>query len=563
MCSKVSVFFDKEKNVLVLSFLLLLVFSLPLLILGGNVPYEIWDNLDSNVAWRKILIDNDLLFVGSHQIVPQMMDVPRSSLSGELNLFILLAKVFPPATSLALNRFLQIMVGFSGMYLLCKKHITKDNSVLPAVIAAISFAILPFWSSGCLSIAAQPLVLYSFLRIRDRENSALDWIVLFLYPFSSSLVIYAFFFYVLLFILFCIDWYKTRKINVLLFLSLVILSATSLLVEWRNILAFFITSDFVSHRTEFYTTSIPFRGVINKFIIFFSHGQDHASSNHSIILVVSLVVFICSSVIYKKVDVKFAAVILLFFLIAAYASVIHWAPLKFVLSSVTFLRMFQIDRFYSLFPLLIFIIFAFTANEIIRLKYGKLLLFILIIVQVLFSVKNDYTYSGLIKKAIGVNNEKTITFDEFYSKALFEDVKKTIGYPENTYKVAALGFHPATLQYNGFFTIDGYCNSYDLNYKHQFGRLMASELEKNEVNAQYFNTWGSRCYIFDDKGGRFAAYRSEVNETESLDLDYNILKSMNCQYIISSIKILNQGDHLECLSVFKNEIWKIYLYKVI
>lgn len=556
-------YIDKDRNVLLFSFLFLLIFSLPLLLLEGNIPYEVWDNLGSNVAWRKILIDNSLLFADSRQIVPQMMDIPRSSLSGELNVFILLAKIFSPATSLGINRFIEIMIGFIGMFLLCRKYITKDNSALPAAITAILFAILPFWSSGCLSIAAQPLVLYSFLRIRNKENTSLDWIVLILYPLASSLIIYTFFFYVLLFALFCVDWYKSKKINLPLLLTLITLSAISLLAEWRNVLAFFATNDFISHRTEFNTAYLSIKEVINRFITFCLYGQNHASSNHLIIFTVSIFMFFYSWFKYKKLNIKFAIGILLFFTIAAFANIIHWIPIKSSLSSVTFFKMFQIDRFYSLFPLLTFIIFAFAANEIIKVKYGKLLLFTLFTIQILFSVKNDYTYSGLIKKSIGRNNEKTITFDEFYSVSLFKDIKKFIGKPENSYKVAALGLHPATLQYNGFYTIDGYCNSYDINYKHRFGKLIAKELEENKENEQYFNTWGSRCYIFDNEAGKFNTYRSMITKTKSLDLDYDILKSMNCQFIISSIEIINQGQHLDCVSVFENKTWKIYLYKVI
>ncbi|MDR3056585.1 MAG: DUF6044 family protein [Prevotella sp.] len=560
--SGTGVFFSQDKNVLILSFLLLLIFSLPLLLLGGNVPYEVWDNLDSNVVWRKLIIDNYLIFADNSIIVHQMMDAPRASF-GDGPYFILLAKVFPPATSLALNRFLQIMIGFTGMFLLCRRYITKDNGALPAAIVAILFAILPFWSSGGLSIAAQPLVLYSFLRIRDSKNTKLDWIIIVLYPFVSSLIVYGFFFYVLLFALFCIDWYRTKKLNLSLLFALVALSTLSLLMEWRNVLGFFIANDFVSHRTEFAPAYLSLRGVIDKFIVFCFHGQNHAPSNHSIILFISLFVFICSWVKYRKANIKFGIVLSLLFLIAAFASVIHWAPIKSILESVSFFRMFQIDRFYTLFPLLVFIAFAFAVNEISKLKLGKFILLALFMIQILFSIKNDYTYSGLIKKAIGKNDEKTITFNEFYSESLFDSIKGFIGKPENSYKVAALGFHPATLQYNGFYTIDGYCANYDLKYKHRFGKLLANEFAKNKSVAQYFNRWGSRCYVFDDKGGRFDTYRSEVTETESLDLDYDILKSMNCQYIISSVKILNQGDHLDCISVFENEVWKIYLYKVI
>lgn len=555
-------FLNQDKNVLTLSFLLLLIFSLPLLLLGGNVPYEIWDNLDSNVVWRKLIVDNYLIFADNRIIVHQMMDAPRASFGDGLY-FILLAKVFPPATSLALNRFLQIMIGFTGMFLFCRRYITKDNGAFPAAIVAILFAVLPFWSSGGLSVAAQPLVLYSFLRIRDKKNIKLDWIIIILYPFVSSLIVYGFFFYVLLFALFCIDWYRTKKLNLSLLFALVILSVLSLITEWRNILGFFIADDFVSHRTEFAPAYLSLRGVIDKFIVFCFHGQNHASSNHFIILFLSLFVFICSWFKSKKVNSKFGIVLLLLFSIAAFASIIHWTSIKSVLESVSFFKMFQIDRFYTLFPLLIFIAFAFAVNEIGKIKFGKSLLFVLFMLQILFSIKNDYTYLGLIKKTIGKNDEKTITFNEFYSESLFDSIKDFIGKPENSYKVAALGFHPATLQYNGFYTIDGYCANYDLNYKHQFSKLLANEFEKNEAIAKYFNTWGSRCYIFDDESGRFEPYRSEVTETESLDLNYDILKSMNCQYIISSVKILNQGDHLDYISVFENEVWRIYLYKVI
>ena len=133
--NKIVILLDKNRNVIVLSFLFLLAFSLPLLLLGGNIPYDIWDNLDSTVVWRKILIDNHLIFANSYQLIPQMMDVSRFSLGGELNLLVLLAKIFSPATSLGVNRFLQIMIGFIGMFLLCRKYIIRNcNRVFPVAV---------------------------------------------------------------------------------------------------------------------------------------------------------------------------------------------------------------------------------------------------------------------------------------------------------------------------------------------------------------------------------------------------------------------------------------------
>ena len=555
-------FWDTDRNIFVLSFLFLLVISLPLLLLGGNVPYTVWDNLDSNVVWRKLIIENHLIFADNNTIIHQMMDVPRSSLGGELNLFVLLAKIFPSAVSLGVNRFLQIMIGFIGMFLLCRKYIIVDKRALFAAIVSILFAILPHWSSGCLSVAAQPLVVYSFLRIRDRESTIWNWIVIVLYPFVSSFIVFGFFFYVLLFAIFCFDWYKSKKIHLSLFFALLVLSILSIVAEWRNIMAFFVETSFISHRTEFAPVFLSFGATIKEFIVYCIYGQPHAPSKHFVILFVSIVIFFYSWLKYKKPNLKLTTVLMLFFFIAGFASIEKWTPVKYALTSVSFLRMFQIDRFYTLFPLISFTVFAFAMNEIIRIKYNRLLLFVLFSVQILFSLKTDYTYSGLIKRTIGVEDKNVVTFNEFYSESLFDDIKKHIGKPENSYKVAALGFHPAVLQYNGFYTIDGYCVNYDVNYKHKFGKLIAGELEKNKENALYFNTWGSRCYIFDDEA-KLSVYKSDIIETKSLDLNYDILRSLNCQYIISSVQIKNLEEHLNLQSMFENKTWVIYLYKVI
>jgi hypothetical protein len=42
-----------------------------------------------------------------------------------------------------------------------------------------------------------------------------------------------------------------------------------------------------------------------------------------------------------------------------------------------------------------------------------------------------------------------------------------------------------------------------------------------------------------------------------------MLNQLNCQYIISSVEVEKLGEHLDLQQVFENNIYKIYLYKVI
>ena len=566
--NKINDFLENDKNVLILSFSFLVVFSLPLLLMGGDVPYPIYDNLDSNVVWRKISIEN------ADNPVPQMMNV-RNKIESKRSIPLILAKIFPMATSLGVMRFLQMMIGFIGMFLLCRKYLTKDIGPLPAAIVALSFAILPFWSSGALSVAAQPLVVYSFLRIRDKENKIWDWLVIAIYPFISSFIVFGLFFYCFLFGIFCIDWYKKRKFNNFLFFALATLAVIQIVLTHKLFLSIFFSDvGFVSHRSEIPVGTHTFSLSRLKTLI---NGTNWglSASNHFIIFWFSIFVFAAQFISSRELNKKIVFTLLTIVGIICFT---HGYPVHLLKKTFVFFRMFTIDRFFTLLPLLMFILFAFSINAfykiyINRIKIITLSILFTFFVQLGYSVTYDFTYRQLIWRYIfgqtyniRVPNLIAPTFNEFYSPPLFKDLIYYIGKPIDSYRVGALGFPPAVLQFNGFYTIDGYYVNYDLKYKHIFGELIKEELSKNKSLESYFYNWGHRCYIFDDKVGKISyldRYRSEITETESLDLNYDILKSLNCQYIISSVKILNPGDNLELESVFENEVWKIYLYKVI
>ena len=78
----------------------------------------------------------------------------------------------------------------------------------------------------------------------------------------------------------------------------------------------------------------------------------------------------------------------------------------------------------------------------------------------------------------------------------FERIDRYIGKEKSTYKVVSVGIHPSVALYNGFYTLDGYSNNYDVEYKHEFGNIINKELEKKSEINSYFWGWGNRCYAF-------------------------------------------------------------------
>lgn len=560
-----------DKSVFIISILLLMIFALPLFILGGDSPYDSWDNLDSNVVWRKVLIDNHLLFAGNYETVEQFMNVPRFSLGNELNLFILLDIIFGSAMSLAANRFLQIIVGFIGMYVLCRKYILKDQfGIIPSALVAILFSILPFWSSGSLSIAAQPLVLFSFLRMRDNKSKPIDWIIMVLYPFCSSFIVYGFFFYILLFGIFCYDFFKKRNINWKMFLALAIMSILSLVTEWRTIFSFFISSDYISHRVEFGKYEGGLKGFFLILKEYCFYGQPHSYGVPVLILFLAIILILYSFIKKNKINLKLKLLLLLFFMIAFISSIQDYYVVRRALNNILpFSKEFDFTRFYTLLPVITYLILAFIFKIVGKLKFGAIIIFGIFSIQALIILSKDYTYKNLIGNSFGIFPHKTFSlndikfppskassFNDFYSEDLFDCIKYKIDKPLNSYKVASVGLHPAVSQYNGLYTVDGFSVNYPLEYKHLFRQIIEKELDSYESNKFFFDNWGSWCYIFTKK-------LDQNGDISSLDLNYDILKSLNCQYIISTYKIVNPGVHLNLIDEFENSTYKIYLYKII
>jgi hypothetical protein len=219
-------------------------------------------------------------------------------------------------------------------------------------------------------------------------------------------------------------------------------------------------------------------------------------------------------------------------------------------------KMLQLNRLYWAHGALWAVAFAVALTMIYSaFRGGRLVAIGLILMQLATAI-----YAQRL-----LQQEQPLRFAEFFSSALFANIREFIGDSQANYRVASLGMHPSIALYNGFCTVDGYWVNYPLEYKHRFRRVIAKELEKDAVLQAYFDRWGSRCYLFSAELGRNYLYTkgSCRRRVEQLDIDTGALADLGARYILSAVEIGNASQlNLRHKKTFAcaDSPWQIYLY---
>lgn len=231
-----------------------------------------------------------------------------------------------------------------------------------------------------------------------------------------------------------------------------------------------------------------------------------------------------------------------------------WLPLT---ERFHFLDTFNFARYHFLRPLLIYLGFALALKIIWNRTKNKKSITTVLLAQIiiLFAYNDEIIYQG------------KPSFREFYAEELFADIKDYISLPEEDYRVASIGIHPAIAQYNGFYTLDTYNNFYPLRYKYQFRKIIEAELEKNKTLRTYFDEWGGRCYVFSAELGKHYMFKKDsTKRLTNLVLNTGAFKKLGGSYIFSALPIENANENrlkLEKVFTSRQAAWKIYLYKAI
>jgi hypothetical protein len=557
------VFTDKKKELrwILFALLILILYLSPLFILQDNAHIRVHDNLDSNLAWYKVLAKSGQMFGDVDAVIPQIINgVPRNAFGTEYSIIVWLYALFPTMIAYGLSQALTRIVAFIGMFLLLKKHfLPGEKWGFLHVWVSLAFALTPFWPSGMLSTLGMPLALWAFLNIRNGEGTKKDYLVLTLIPFYASIVLGFFFFLSAMGIFWLSDVIRGKGWNLRFFFSIAYMTCIFMLVEYRLVNSFLFSTE-PNSRDEYFHAYLPLWKAVRLTLKNYVLGHTHVMTVHG--LFVLPVMFIALYFVYNnklwKQEKLFVFLFGLNFLLSLwYAFWFYkgWLPLT---KRFHFMDTFNFARYHFLRPMVIYAGFALSL-KILSLQgrsWANTAKWFAIAQILLLCLYNDEIFY-----------HKKPTVREFYAEELFTEIKEHIGDEQKNYRVASIGIHPAISQYNGFYTLDTYNNFYPLSYKHQFRKIIDEELAKNKTIRKYFDQWGGRCYIYTAQlGKKYMIKKDSKRKLKNLQLNTNVFKEMGGKYILSALPIANpERIQLKLDKVFesKNSAWKIYLYKTL
>lgn len=560
----------KYNNRLLLLFANCTIFLLfvPYFYWGDEIYARVFDNLDSNVVWARMLLDSGNALTLGKTIDQMMYNQPHHAVYGVYDFSLILFSIFGSFWGYVVCKILMAYIAFWGMYLLLIRYIINSFSNLWVSFAIVStcclFAILPFWSFN-IGIAALPFVFFAFFNLRNGNKSYYNWLILVVYAFWSSLVISGYVVLLLWGLIWLYDLVTKRYKTSYLFLGLVTLTGCYIIshlpyfyghfgVKMTTIRSEFASGQTVSLANTFKTYILP---------LFLDGDSDisrHSVSMHHFLLIPIALTSIL--MVKEKVYKKSFILPLIFIVISSFYFGLHqstiFQPVRMFLWNIfpmNFTRFFWLNAFFW------YLIFAISICYLIkRYKWGVYVSLFFIVVQFFVLIfQQDYIY---YKKT------EPMKYGDFYAEKQFKDIGHFINRDQSSYRIANIGIEPAVALYNGFYTIDGFSVDYTIEYKRKFRKIIEGELARSQNLTNFFDNWGVRCYLLVEE-----CIPSNVTERVRLDrqlmFNYDAMKDLGAEYIISANEIdLNQNKELRLLKVFDKSdytqaFWTIYLYEVL
>ncbi len=549
-----------------------------------NAHVIIHDSLDSITPVYHVFAKSDCVFADSQTQFPALLGgIPRGCLFSELSLLLWPYFFLSPPWAFAVTVAAIRLTAFWGMWLLLSRPALAGNTRFVAFGVAAAFACLPFYPILGLTVAGQPWLLHAWLNIRDKKSLFISFLVLALFGLSSSLIAVGIFILPLLTIAAVIDGLRYRRIPWLSLAAVAVLTVSYALCEYRLISSTLFNTGYQSHRFEFgFSHHLTLVESLTRACKNFISGQYHTPSVHWPVLFIAFGIGL-----YVGIDqlrrARVAArqdaatpnadneslrwqLTMLSVLMAAGALVSFWFGIyrwEFTgrligALHIDLLTATNLERIHYFHPLLWSLALAFALCIIAtRARWGRNIVIGLLI----------WHGAALCQASHGWPHQDAITFREFYSPELFSEVEKHIGRPQDEYRVVSLGLDPAISLYNGFYTADGYWVNYPLEYKHRFRKVIAGELAKDNDLASYFDTWGSRCYLFSSELRKPFLYTKDhaKRRVDHLAINTTALWNLDCRYILSAVEIGNSNETgLRLERVFRQDDspWEIFLYAV-
>ena len=553
---------------------------LPFFIMGERSIITYNDQLDGEMI--TYILNAKHLFEGLDTYPELMNGIPAAGMMSPAPLFVLLFKVFSPFVCFMIMTASTRLASFLSMYFLCNE-LTKKRWI--GFVIGIAFMMMPYYPVYGLCIPGQAFVWLAVVILSKdaprMRHMMLSYALLVLYALTSSVALVGFGIIIAVGIYTVAIAFKSRLKALRIFAGEALLLITYTLTNMplvRQLLG--KGYEFVSNKSE---TLVTDRSLINVLETYLLGGDPYTACFQKIIICFAVISVIVAFIFFKEKkkffkENKALLNTVVFIATVVVLIVIYSSPFVTGLrnrSTGTF-HDFNFIRIAWMLPSFWMLLLALCINllvETFEKKDKKALKIVseiisIAVVTVIFalaSFNNDSKTTTM--RMLKGSEYKQISFGQFYSKELFDEVEKVIGKDKNSYKVISMGLTPASAAYNGFNCLDAYSNNYDVEYKHEFREIIENELAKSDYYRGYFDDWGNRCYIY------LASYKTGINAYfynitfYEIDINFKKAKEMGADYVISASAI-DGYEHrglklLNAESISSDDCWyKLYVYEI-
>ena len=539
----------KNDNIImnyILIAVLFIIYFLPYLIYGKDSYVLVHDNLDQiNMVG---IFDEQFkgsFFIGDNIEEYYMPGIDSSFRLGGIYISKLFYWLFGYFWAFVFNEFFYRIIAFCGFIILFKRIKGKrEFPDLLVILLSFSFVSLPFWPQGGLSVAGIPLVIVLFQNLYFNKRNLWSYFFIFLYAFYSGLALSGIFILILINLCILLLWIMNKKFPAGVLFGSVLLGTGYVLANTNLFLMQFFYK-IPTNRTDMSAPMIGLGEAVEESWKMLLHSQEHALSNHLLIIMPSSIALILFFIVKKfkrgahqylwyrsKITVALflylvtAAIIYGFFLYEPFLKVYNKLHLGF-----------NFSRFYFLSPAFWFLLWGIVLLNYYLNAKNKTMAFI--IVALLLLGQNLYNY-----KIFTYGFRKKVSFSKMVSEKQFDEIKKELQIGASD-RIGCIGFFPSIANYNGLKTLGGYKAVYALEFKKNFYKIVKKELEKNSDLHQYFVDWGSRAYLFDDEIGFGYSNQDYIKKhvpTINCELNIEKIKEFGVTYLFSTSKIVNNAD---------------------
>lgn len=526
--------------------LVLFVHMLPRVVLGGNSIITIHDGLDSDFLYR-VLMTKPGRVLNYDTIIPEILNgVPRVAFPTGLGISGLLFSLFRPFNAYCVLEQVVHGVGFWSMYLLLSDHLQGKLPRGLRVLLSFTYACYPFYIVHEASISGQPAVAWALLHLLKatggRKRIA-AFAVLAAFPFMSVLPTAGAFVVLVAGIATTFVCLAQRRLHLDVWLGLVVLVAFYFIVNWPFVQVI-LTHSYPTHR-ETWVRQETWEQYFKWSWVVFWQGHVHAV-NVPTVCMATMTITGLIALVRRQFDVT--RQMLAFVIVCAALTYVSYLPhtplIKPLQQWWPRIDTINVRTFWCLAPICLFG-FAVALNVWwSRWRWGKLPAILLAVFQLYWALdRPPKTQAELFKNYDELVRHwrrlpsKEVTYNDFMAKPVYAAVKRHIGRPRDSYRILSVGLDPARGAYNGFWSADGYHNSYPLAYKARFRRVMEANLAIDEFARTKFDNIGSYALTF-IPGTRNKGHRATKNAVlppiTNFTLSRRALNELGVEYVLAS-----------------------------